>query len=67
VTDQLESPASPCVRNCCLDGDDVCMGCNRTLREICDWHTASAAEKIEVLTRCRARAQARLDPMHRKG
>jgi predicted Fe-S protein YdhL (DUF1289 family) len=46
---------SPCVRNCCLDDADVCMGCFRTLREICDWHSASAAQKREILGRCEER------------
>lgn len=46
---------SPCVRNCCLDDADVCMGCFRTLREICDWHSASEAEKRETLKRCEER------------
>ena len=40
-----------------LDTDDVCLGCHRTIREICDWHKASAAEKTEVLERCRARSR----------
>ena len=46
---------SPCVRNCCLDDADVCMGCYRTLREICDWHSASDEQKREILGRCEAR------------
>jgi predicted Fe-S protein YdhL (DUF1289 family) len=46
---------SPCIRNCCLDDADVCMGCFRTLREICDWHTASAAEKRDILRKCEER------------
>src|SRR6185369_13637634 len=37
--------ASPCVRNCCLDEGNVCMGCGRSLEEIIAWSTASAAEK----------------------
>lgn len=47
--------ASPCVRNCCLDDADVCMGCYRTLREICDWHSASDGQKREILERCETR------------
>ena len=48
---------SPCVRNCCLDDADVCMGCFRTLREICDWHSASAEQKREILARCAERRE----------
>ncbi len=28
---------SPCVRNCCLDDNDVCFGCFRTIEEIKEW------------------------------
>ena len=52
-------PPSPCVRNCCLDDEDVCLGCHRTLSEICGWHKASSAEKTEILVRCEARHEAR--------
>ncbi len=31
---------SPCVRNCCLDDKDVCLGCFRTLEEIKSWGAA---------------------------
>jgi len=46
---------SPCVRNCCLDGQDVCMGCFRTLAEITGWNAASEDGKREILARCRER------------
>ncbi|MGZ8185918.1 MAG: DUF1289 domain-containing protein [Methylobacter sp.] len=26
--------ASPCIRNCCLNNDDICLGCFRSLHEI---------------------------------
>lgn len=51
--------ASPCVRNCCLDDDNVCMGCGRTLHEIVAWGTASDADKAAILTRSRERVRAR--------
>ena len=28
---------SPCVRNCCLDENDICLGCFRTVEEITAW------------------------------
>ncbi len=28
---------SPCVRNCCLDSDDICLGCFRSMTEITQW------------------------------
>jgi predicted Fe-S protein YdhL (DUF1289 family) len=51
--------ASPCVRNCCLDDDNVCMGCGRSLEEIVSWGTASDADKRAILARSRARREAR--------
>ena len=51
--------ASPCVRNCCLDDDNVCMGCGRTLHEIVAWGTASDDDKTATLTRSRERRLAR--------
>jgi predicted Fe-S protein YdhL (DUF1289 family) len=49
--------ASPCVRNCCLDEQNVCMGCGRALEEIVAWGTASDAEKAAILERSRERAR----------
>ena len=28
---------SPCVRNCCLDENQICLGCFRSLTEIMQW------------------------------
>jgi predicted Fe-S protein YdhL (DUF1289 family) len=63
VTDDAQKPPaafpSPCVRNCCLDERDVCLGCYRTIDEICGWSAASNAEKGEILERCRQRREKR--------
>ena len=50
---------SPCVRNCCLDEDDVCIGCCRTLDEIKSWQALSEQEKRVVLEVCQQRQQQR--------
>lgn len=34
---QIVSVESPCIRHCCLDENDVCLGCFRTLTEITQW------------------------------
>ena len=47
---------SPCVRNCCLDENDICLGCNRSLAEICAWSASTDDQKREILARCRVRA-----------
>ncbi|MGI9284558.1 MAG: DUF1289 domain-containing protein [Pseudomonadales bacterium] len=49
MTSKSNAVASPCVRNCTLDNNDVCMGCYRTLREIYAWSLASGSEKREIL------------------
>lgn len=41
---------SPCIRNCCLNEQDVCIGCFRSLEEIKQWHRATQSEKQEILT-----------------
>jgi uncharacterized protein len=40
---------SPCIRNCCLDDDLVCLGCFRTLEEIKQWGSADAAQREQIL------------------
>jgi uncharacterized protein len=37
MSDIDSSARSPCVRNCCLDDDLVCVGCFRSLEEIKEW------------------------------
>jgi predicted Fe-S protein YdhL (DUF1289 family) len=53
---------SPCVRNCCLDDDDVCLGCGRTLDEIVAWSLSSEEDKREFLRRSRERLLRRTAP-----
>lgn len=50
---------SPCVRNCCLDQDDICLGCFRHLNEIIAWGNASAQVRLAILERCAQRREAR--------
>lgn len=40
---------SPCVRNCCLNEADICVGCFRSLEEITLWSTVSDATKLHIL------------------
>ena len=53
-------PTSPCVRNCCLDEANVCMGCGRSLEEIVRWATTNDADKTAILARSRARLAERV-------
>jgi predicted Fe-S protein YdhL (DUF1289 family) len=37
MSDIDSSAQSPCIRNCCLDDDLICVGCFRSLEEIKEW------------------------------
>jgi uncharacterized protein len=55
----MSGVASPCVRNCCLDADDICLGCFRSLSEIMRWSESSEEEKNAILERCNLRREER--------
>lgn len=46
---------SPCVRNCCLDKQDICIGCGRSVDEIMQWQGADVREKRAILQRAENR------------
>jgi len=46
----LDEIPSPCIRNCCLDQDDICMGCFRTLEDILEWGSAPDEQKVEIIS-----------------
>jgi predicted Fe-S protein YdhL (DUF1289 family) len=49
---------TPCIRNCCLDNTEICLGCFRSLSEILKWNSATGPEKQEILMQCRLRKEA---------
>ncbi|WP_423185527.1 DUF1289 domain-containing protein [Alishewanella sp. d11] len=53
--------SSPCIRNCCLDQHDCCVGCGRLLNEITEWHQATALRQQQIMDlaqqRCAKRQQ----------
>lgn len=64
-----EPYGSPCVRMCTLDDADICLGCFRSIDEICAWSQASVKEQRDILAKAsvrrtaqRARLQASLNP-----
>nr|WP_246143346.1 DUF1289 domain-containing protein [Colwellia echini] len=50
---------TPCVRNCCLDEADICLGCFRHLDEILAWRDCSSAEKQNIMKKCQQRSSDR--------
>ena len=58
---QLESISSPCIRNCCLNNNDICIGCFRHLDEIIGWQERSNNEKKLIIEKCQKRAESSSD------
>lgn len=56
---------SPCIRNCCLDDADICLGCFRSLAEITGWQNASDALRREFLENAERRRRADPRPAFR--
>ncbi|MFW5425887.1 MAG: DUF1289 domain-containing protein [Methylophagaceae bacterium] len=50
---------SPCIRNCCLDDNDICLGCFRSLDEIVLWGSTETSndEKQHILNMATKRKQ----------
>lgn len=48
---------SPCIRNCCLDEQDICLGCYRSIQEITGWSQATDIKKQDILARCAQRKE----------
>jgi len=49
---------SPCIRNCCLNDDDICLGCFRTLVEITQWGQADDDTRQNILRKAEQRRKA---------
>ena len=49
----MDKTASPCVRNCTLNDQDICLGCGRTLTDITSWTKMSEADKAACVARGR--------------
>ncbi|WP_258872723.1 DUF1289 domain-containing protein [Thalassotalea euphylliae] len=43
ITQTNAQVISPCVRNCCLNRADYCLGCKRHIDEIVGWRALSEA------------------------
>lgn len=57
-TQTNEDPlASPCIRICCLDDHDICLGCFRSLEEITGWSKADQQTRQHFLDNAKNREQ----------
>ena len=53
-----DSPVpSPCIRHCCLDANDTCLGCFRTVAEIAAWSCSTDSARRTILARAAQRKQ----------
>ena len=39
----------PCIRQCCLNEEDVCLGCFRTFDDMLIWNKSNEEEKTKML------------------
>ncbi len=39
----------PCIRKCCLNDEDICLGCFRTFEDMKVWRSLTREEKVTVL------------------
>lgn len=69
IVDRTQNPMSttdpipsPCIRQCCLDDDDMCLGCFRLLSEITGWGAADDATRRHILDNTRDRQKAHSNP-----
>ena len=53
----MSTPASPCVSNCCLNEEDICLGCFRSLTEITGWSQASDSGKQDIIVNTKIRSE----------
>ncbi len=58
MSDIDSSTQSPCIRNCCLDDDDTCLGCFRSLEEIKEWWIVDDLRRQVILGNAKQRRAA---------
>ena len=56
--DAKEPVESPCIRLCTLDDQDICLGCFRSMAEICAWSRASNDERRQIVAASELRRSA---------
>ena len=48
---------SPCSRNCCLNQENICLGCFRHIDEIIAWQGFSEQDKKQTMLVCQQRCK----------
>ena len=52
---EINKIESPCIRQCTLDRNDVCVGCFRHIDEIVGWGKMPDEKKKSILVNCEKR------------
>lgn len=47
----------PCIKKCNLNEDEVCLGCFRTFKDMCQWHKATVEVKEIILVKAKERCE----------
>lgn len=45
----------PCIKKCCLNEEDICLGCFRSFNDMLAWNKASIQDKKEMLQKAESR------------
>jgi len=48
-SEQWQPVESPCIDLCTLDDDDICVGCFRSIDEICAWGGATEEQRRSIV------------------
>lgn len=48
---------SPCVGKCCLDDEDICVGCFRSIAEILVWGKSTNEQRHGIIEQANIREQ----------
>ncbi len=59
MSDTEPAVQSPCVRNCCLDDDNICVGCFRSIEEIMEWTLVDEPRRRLILENAQRRRASR--------
>ena len=52
IDDQVQSP---CIENCCLNNEKICLGCFRSIVEIAQWSQMNDKMRLDVLLKAENR------------
>jgi len=49
MTSSRSEVLSPCISECQLDEDSICLGCYRTIDEIISWRNLDKADRLKAV------------------